>query len=90
MTEEFKSKYFNIDEYFKNVMEPLYWTKEEFVYALKILESLPLEKLKELTEKLGIKFPTSYKMDIEDYLSMIDEMDKNTLLVELKKLERGR
>jgi len=41
----YKSKYYNIDEYYKNVASKEGWKKEDFVWALKILELLPREKL---------------------------------------------
>jgi hypothetical protein len=91
MEQDFESKYFDVDEYFKNVMEPLGWTKEEFIYALRILEELPLEKLKEIfEEKFGIKYSPNYNLTEDDYFVLIDEVDKEELLNELRKIEKGQ
>lgn len=81
MSREFESKYFDVGAYYESTMKSLGWTKEEFISALEILENLPLEKLKEIFEgKFGIKFSPAYQLNEEDYLNLIDEVDKEELL----------
>jgi hypothetical protein len=57
-SQEFESKYFNIDEYYKNVASKEGWKKEDFVWALKVLESLPKENLIEICKdpRIDLKF----------------------------------
>lgn len=86
---KFKSKYFSIDEFYKNVMKKLSvpWTRDEFIYALKILESLPIKKLKKLNEKLGASFSPKYDVKNEEYIDVIlTEGDKEKIISELRKL----
>ncbi len=42
---QYKSKYFNIDKYYENIAKLQGWQKEDFIWTLKILESLPKNEL---------------------------------------------
>lgn len=54
----YKSKYYNIDASCESSAKEMGWEKEDFVWALKILESLPKEKLIEICQdpKVQLRF----------------------------------
>jgi hypothetical protein len=52
---EFKSKYYDIDAYYENVASQEGWRKEDFIFVLSVLESLPKEKLIEICKSPEIQ-----------------------------------
>jgi hypothetical protein len=92
-SQEFESKYFNIDEYYKNVASKEGWKKEDFVWALKVLESLPKEKLIEICKdpRIDLKFTGKdweTTTDEEEIIgALIADYPPNILLPVLKELK---
>jgi hypothetical protein len=88
-SQEFESKYFNIDEYYKNVASKEGWKKEDFVWALKVLESLPKEKLIEICKDPRIDIKFTVKDEYLDERTLVETLildsDTEDLLFVLKK-----
>lgn len=92
----YKSKYYNIDAYYESTAKKEGWQKEDFIWALKVLESLPKEKLIEICEdpQIQLRFididknkPEDWdKIDEEQIVSaLISDYGPDTLLPILKK-----
>jgi hypothetical protein len=65
---QYKSKYYNIDAYYEGTAKHEGWKKEDFIWALKILESLPREKLIKLCEhpEIDIRFTHSTWDEVDE------------------------
>jgi hypothetical protein len=88
---QYKSKYYNIDAYYESTAKKDGWKKEDFIWALKILESLPKEKLIELCQhpEIDIRFTYSTwdEVDEEQLVAvLISDVPPNTLLNVIKKV----
>jgi hypothetical protein len=87
---QYKSKYYDIDAYYENSAKEDGWEKEDFIWILKILESLPQEKLIKLCEHPEIDIKTSGGWggwDEEQLIAvLISDVHPDTLLNVIKKV----
>jgi len=88
---QYESKYYDIDAYYENATKEDGWKKEDFIWSLKILESLPREKLIKLCEhpEIDIRFTYSTwdEVDEEQLIAvLISDVPPDTLLNVIKKV----
>jgi len=87
---QYESKYYDIDAYYESTAKHDGWKKEDFIWALKILESLPKEKLIELCQHPEIDIKPSGGWggwDEEQLVAvLISDVPPDTLLNVIKKV----
>jgi hypothetical protein len=86
---EYKSKYYDISAYFESSAQKYGWQKEDFIWALKILESLSKKDLIKICNHpaVQIKFINSSwdKVDEEEIIGAIISDIKPDLLLSILK-----
>jgi hypothetical protein len=73
----FKSKYYDIDAYYENVASKEGWRKEDFIFVLSVLESLPKEKLIEICKSPEIQL----RFSGDNWEKIVDEEDIVSALI---------
>lgn len=87
----YKSKYFNIDKYFKNTASKKNWDKNEFVFAVEVLESLSRVLLFKLLDEFKICFTVPKErekfLEDEEIISvLISDVPKEKLLKKFREM----